>query len=54
VFFLPGHLYDEVLDGGVGTSNNFWKGKKSTKVLWHTNLHYISRLLTFTPKSGYF
>ena len=39
VFFLPGHLYDEVLDGGVGTSNNFWKGKKSTKVLWHRNLH---------------
>lgn len=26
-----GHLYDEVLDGGLGTSKNFWKGKKSTK-----------------------
>ena len=29
-----GHLYDEVRDGGVGTSTNFWRGKKSQAVLW--------------------
>lgn len=28
-----GHLYDEVLDRGVG-SNNFWRGKKDKKVPW--------------------